>query len=176
MIYTAQMSYQFAPHTLFDAQDVNWDITATAWRGAVLEVFARADVAVDECIAALSRAGRDLGAQAHDRDVANRMRALARFLEAQNFSGPSRACIATLAQWCDDLPHRDLLARGAVSLTRDGVQVRLRRFGGDTQPKDMSASYSRLEMLVLLKRLGQSQLLLAQQLSQIMADARTQQS
>ena len=75
MIYTAQMSYQFAPHTLFDAQDVNWDITATAWRGAVLEVFARADVAVDECIAAVREAGRDLAPQAHDSDVANRMRA-----------------------------------------------------------------------------------------------------
>ena len=170
------MSYQFAPHNLFDAQDVNWDITATAWRGAVLEVFARADVAVDECIAALGQAGGDLGAQAHDRDVANRMRALARFLEAQNFSGPSRACIATLAQWCDDLPRRDLLAQGAVSLTHDGVQVRLRRFEGDAQPKVMSARYSRLEMLALLKRLGQSQLVLAQQLGQIMAHTCSQQS
>ena len=63
-----------------------------------------------------------------------------------------------------------------MSLTHDGVQVRLRRFGGDAPPKDISARYNRLEMLVLLKYLGESQVLLAQQLGQVMADARTQQS
>ena len=170
------MSYQFAPHTLFDTQDVNWEITATAWRGAVLEVFARADVAVYECIAVLGREAHDLGAAVHDGEAATRMRALARFLEAQNFSGPSRACIATLAQWCDDIPRRRLLADGTMSLTREGVHVRSRQFGGDGQPEEMSARYSRVEMLVLLKRLGQSQILLQQQLAQITADACTQQT
>ena len=160
------MTYQFAPPTTA-ATEMDWQITANAWRGSCLEVFSRAERSIDDCIAKLERSGFDLGALAHHRDTAARARTLKEFLERTDAVEHPKACVRMLEKWIILLGERALVAHGAMAISRDSVSLRLREHGGSDGSTEREQSFTRIQMLSLLNRLGSDQGQLQQQLSRI---------
>lgn len=166
------MSFQFAPHTLFESTEVDWQITATAWRGTMLEIFSRAERSVDDCIDTLETYDWDLGSDAHHQGASARIRALSRFLERENFTNHCNACAEMLEAWRALMGQRATIAHGAMTISEQGVTLRYSAHSVGKAKTNHSEAFTRLQMLELLKRLGDDQSRLHAQLGQIKAAAR----
>lgn len=166
------MSVQFSPRTLFEATEIDWQITAVAWRGSCLELFSRAEASLDQCLEDLARLGFDLGPAASHPGATARFRALSEFVAADTEMVHGPACVRMLENWSHLLTQRVLVAHGNMSVSDEGVRLSYREYMGKKGHEDHKGSFSRIEMLTLLKKLSEDQLQLHQQLGQIRAEAR----
>jgi hypothetical protein len=150
-----------------------WSVAVCAWRGCCIEVFARAEHSVAECILALEAAGIRLSNEAHHPGAVARLRALDECLLAYDFQGHEKMARHRIAAWQEHCDMRTLLAHGKLKAIQTGLRVEpitiSVRKGETATPK----SFSRFEMLELLADLERCQLLLHQQLGHIKALAGT---
>ena len=166
------MSYPFAPPVAAGHNSIDWEITALAWRGTILDLFARAEYSIDECLAQLREAGFDPGPDIHHPGARTRNRALSDLLERDSFTGHAPSCIKKLASWRGLLKQRAMIAHGEMTVTAQGASFRYREHRGKSGAVPHDITLTRMEMLALLARLRADQLRLHQQLGQIKAAAK----
>ena len=77
----------------------DWSVAVCAWRGCCLEVFARGEQSVADCIEALEGAGLALNKDAFHPGAATRLRALDECLTQYSFGGHEKATRKRIAKW-----------------------------------------------------------------------------
>jgi hypothetical protein len=146
-----------------------WPVTVCAWRGCCIEVFARAEHSVAECLEALQSAGLSLSKDAYHPGAAARLRALDDCLTRYTFEGQERTARKRIAQWQKLSEIRLYLAHARLVATSNGITIHHITFDGkgrDTLPK---RTLTQPEMLALLRELEEAHHLLRTQLGQIRA-------
>lgn len=166
------MSYQFAPPVAAGHQSIDWEITALAWRGTILDLFARAERSIDECLAQLKEAGFDPGPDTHHPGARARSRALSELLKRETFTQHAPICIEMLEEWRALLDQRGMIAHGEMSVLENGASFRYLEHRGKKGAVPHNETLTKMEMLALLSRLRVDQQRLHQQLGQIKAAAR----
>lgn len=166
------MSFEFAPSSLTQADELPWPIIASAWRGTVLELYSRAERSVDDCIQALEDAGHELGAESHHQGALARNRALTRYLELSEFTPHSKVCSERLGDWQVRLSCRSALAHGVMKCTDQGVTLRYEEHKGSNKVTHHECVYSMIEMTGFLRSLEADYAQLHMQLGQIKAAAK----
>jgi hypothetical protein len=146
-----------------------WPVTVCAWRGCCIEVFARAEHSVAECLATISEAGLSLSKDADHQGAAARMRALDECLARYTFAGHEKAARKRIAEWGRIHDNRAGLAHGRIKATGDGITINHRTFGLKGGPASFTSNFSRMDMLAMLAELEQAQRLLHSHLGQIKA-------
>jgi hypothetical protein len=146
-----------------------WSVAVCAWRGCCLEVFARAEHSVADCILALEGAGIRLSNEAHHPGAVARLRALDECLLAYDFQGHEKMARQRIAAWQKHCDTRTLLAHGKLKATQAGLTVEPINISAKKGETAKPRSFSRIEMLDLLAELERCQMLLHQQLGHIKA-------
>ena len=166
------MSFEFAPPSLVQPAELPWSLIASAWRGAVLELYSRAEQSVDDCIQALENAGHELGADSHHLGALARSRALKAYLETSEFTPHSKVCSERLGDWQLTLSRRSALAHGVMDCTDRGIALRYEEHKGSNKVTRHERVYSVIEMTGFLRSLEADYTQLHMQLGQIKAAAR----
>jgi hypothetical protein len=148
-----------------------WPVTVCAWRGCCIEVFARAEHSVADCIAALSHAGLALAKDAFHPGAATRLRALDECLSRYAFAGHEKTTRKRIAQWQKLWESRCYLAHAKLVATRTGIAIHLVTFDGKQGSALPPKVLTQIEMLELLHELEEAHLILRSHLGQIKARA-----
>lgn len=163
------MSAHFDIDKIFRLDD--WSVAVCAWRGRCLEVFARAEHSVADCLRALVEAGIALGRDARNPFASARLKALAGCITPERFGGHGEAALARIAEWERIHEDRAPLAHGVVKANADGLTIRHTSFDGKAETRHPARHLSRIEMLEMLAELEAAQMRLHNQLGQIKAMA-----
>lgn len=91
-----------------------------------MEVFARAEVAVDECLLTLEAAGIPPDAEARHPGARMRARSLRNTLDGADPGPHAKAAIRTLDAWMDLQDDRTWIAHGVFRVRRDGLRIEWR--------------------------------------------------
>ena len=150
-----------------------WPVTVCAWRGCCIEVFARAEHSVADCLRAVEAAGGALPKAARHSFASSRLKALRTYIENHDFAGHGKAALERISAWEPLYAARAWLAHGEVQATPQGITIRHITFDGTTETRLPLRHVSRIDMLTLLAELESAQKLLHQQLGQIKALAPT---
>lgn len=146
-----------------------WPVTVCAWRGCCIEVFARAENSVADCLAALGKAGIAIGKDANHQGAMARLRALDDCLARHTFAGHEKTARKRIAEWERICEKRAGLAHGRIKATHDGITIDHRAFGSKSGPVATTKDFSRIAMLEMLAEMEQAQHLLQSHLGQIKA-------
>lgn len=146
-----------------------WPITVCAWRGCCIEVFARAEHSVADCLAVLGKAGIPLNKDAHHQGAAARLRALDECLSRYGFAGHEKTARKRIADWERIHENRAGLAHGRIKATDHGITLDHVAFAIKTGPVSSTRQFSRIAMLEMLAELEEAQGLLHSHLGQIKA-------
>ncbi|ANK12418.1 hypothetical protein [Erythrobacter neustonensis] len=147
----------------------DWSVAVCAWRGCCLEVFARAEQSVANCLEALEKAGVTLGKDARDPFAGTRLKALSACIAAHDFGGHGKVAQMRIGRWEQVHELRAYLAHGTVKASGSGAVIQLVAFDGKTGKRQPPRQLSRVEMLTVLAELEQVQIQLHHQLGQIKA-------
>lgn len=148
-----------------------WSVAVCAWRGCCLEVFARAEHSVADCLRALEKAGIALARDARNPFASARLKALATCITPERFGGHGRAALARIAEWERLYETRAPLAHGEVKADANGLTIRHISFDGKVETQHPTKHLSRIEMMEMLAELEAAQKRLHHQLGQIKAMA-----
>jgi hypothetical protein len=148
-----------------------WSVAVCAWRGCCLEVFARAEHSVADCLRALDAAGVGLGRDAHHIFAGTRLKALAQCIAQHDFGGHGTTALKRIAAWEAVYELRAFLAHGHIKATPSGIVIEQITFDGKTETRLPPRHLTRIEMLDALAELERAQMLLHQQLGHIKAAA-----
>ncbi len=147
----------------------DWPVTVCAWRGCCIEVFARAEHSVADCLSTLEAAGITLNKQARNPFASQRLKALASCIKNHAFGGHGKTALDRIAQWECVHENRAFLAHGAIKATNQGIKINHITFDGKTEKETIVKQFSRIEMLEMLAEIENAQRLLHQQLGHIKA-------
>ena len=163
------MSVQFdvSKISFFGLDD--WSVAVCAWRGCCLEVFARAEHSVADCLRTLEAKGLVTGKEARNPAAALRLRALQACIDRHDFGGHGKAAKSRIAAWERAYELRAYLAHGTVKAAGNGVVIQHITFDGKAENRLPPRQITRIGMLELLADLEQAQTLLHQQLGHIKA-------
>jgi len=150
----------------------DWSVAVCAWRGCCLEVFARAEHSVADCLIALEKAGIALGKDARHTFAGTRLNALSACIANHDFGGHGKMAQTRIGRWEKVHELRAYLAHGTVKASGNGVVIQHMAFDGKTQTRLPPRQLSRIEMLTVLAELEEVQAQLHQQLGHIKALAR----
>lgn len=149
----------------------NWPVTVCAWRGCCIEVFARAEHSVADCIEVLRKAGVSLSKDAQHQGAVARLRALDDCLARHTFDGHEKKARKRIEDWQKQCESRTYLAHGKLKATRSGIDIEPIQIGIKKASVPPPKSLTRMGMLEFLADLEHAQLLLHQQLGHIKAGA-----
>lgn len=144
-----------------------WSVAVCAWRGCCVEVFARAEHSIADCLRTLAGTGAPLGKDAYNPFAANRLKALRTCLAHKDFGGHGKTTIKRIAEWERVYKTRAHLAHGEVRATPHGISVSHITFDGKTETRHPPKNFTRLEMLAMLADIEAAQKALHSQLGQI---------
>lgn len=150
-----------------------WPVTVCAWRGCCIEVFARAEHSVADCLDVLRLAGLSLGKDAQHLGAVARLRALDDCLSRYSFAGHEKKARKRLENWQKQCESRTYLAHAKLKATQSGITIQAINLGSKKGAAAPPKALTRIEMLEFLAELEQAQLLLHQQLGHIRALAAT---
>ena len=148
-----------------------WSVGVCAWRGCCIEVFARAEHSIADCLRTLAGAGVPVGREALNPFGANRLKALRTCIAAQGYGGHGKAALRRIAEWERVYELRARLAHGEVRATPHGISVSHTTFDGKAETRHPPKTYTRIEMLEMLASIEAAQRSLHHQLGQIKAIA-----
>ena len=94
-----------------------WSVAVCAWRGCCLEVFARAEHSVADCLRALEFAGLAVGKDGHHPFAATRLKALNACIASHDFGGHGKTAQARIGRWDKVHELRAYLAHGEIKAT-----------------------------------------------------------
>lgn len=146
-----------------------WSVAVCAWRGCCIEVFARAEHSVADCLRALEAAGIVIGKDARSPGALTRLRALGACIGRHDFGGHGKVAQARIAAWEKVYETRAYLAHGIVKATSNGLSIQHVTFDGKSEHRLPPRQISRVGMVELLAELEQAQRHLHQQLGHIKA-------
>lgn len=149
----------------------HWPITVCAWRGCCIEVFARAEHSVADCLEHLRQAGLELGKDASHQGAVARLRALDDCLAAYTFAGHETHARKHIGAWQKLCEQRAYLAHAKMKATKAGIAINHFEFASKPRETSPPKALGRVEMLELLAELEQGQRLLHSHLGQIKAHA-----
>ncbi|ODS60169.1 MAG: hypothetical protein ABS48_01150 [Erythrobacter sp. SCN 68-10] len=147
----------------------HWPITVCAWRGCCIEVFARAEHSVADCLEHLAQAGLKLGRDAAHQGAVARLRALDDCLGRYTFSGHEKHARKHIAEWQKLCEKRTYLAHAKLKATKTGITINHLDFA--KREVASPVALTRVAMLELLAELEEGQRLLHSHLGQIKAHA-----
>lgn len=147
----------------------DWSVAVCAWRGCCLEVFARAEHSIADCLRTLAGAGVPLAKGALNPFAGSRIKALRTCIEQQSFGGHGKVALKRIEDWERIYLVRAPLAHAEIRATAQGISVSHITFDGKAETRHPPMSYTRLEMLEILANIESSQKLLHHQLGQIKA-------
>ena len=146
-----------------------WPVAVCAWRGCCIEVFARAEHSVADCLRKLNAAGVALGRDAHHTFASTRLKTLAQCIAQHDFGGHGKTALNRIAAWEKVYEIRAPLAHGEIKPTANGITIRHIAFDGKAEKQLPIRQMSRLEMLEALAEMEEAQRQLHHQLGQIKA-------
>jgi hypothetical protein len=146
-----------------------WSVAVCAWRGCCIEVFARAEHSVADCLRTLAAAGLLVGKDAQSPAAVTRLRALSACIASHDFGGHGRVAEARIAAWEKACELRACLAHGTVKATGSGILIQHCSFDGKSERRYPPREISRIAMIELLAELERAQTLLHQQLGHVKA-------
>jgi hypothetical protein len=146
-----------------------WPVTVCAWRGCCIELFARAEHSVADCLRVLEKAGLTLGKEAHSPFASNRLKGLSVCIARHAFGGHGNVAQKRIATWEQVYETRACLAHGKIKATANGITIQHIAFDGKVEKVAPPRHFSRIGMLEILDEIEQSQLMLHQQLGHIKA-------
>lgn len=146
-----------------------WPVTVCAWRGCCIEVFARAEHSVADCLRALEKAGIGIGKEAHSPFAATRLKCLSTAIKRHDFGGQGKVALDRIETWERVYEARAFLAHGRIRATGAGITIIPVAFDGKTEAPASPRQINKMDMLKLLAEIEQAQMLLHQQLGQIKA-------
>jgi hypothetical protein len=146
-----------------------WSVAVCAWRGCCLEVFARAEHSVADCLRTLENAGVATGKDARHTFGSARLKALSACIASHDFGGHGTAALARIVKWEEVHELRAFLAHGTIKPTAKGVVIQHVTFDGKAEKRLPTRQLSRFEMLAVLAEIEQAQVQLHQMLGQIKA-------
>lgn len=147
----------------------HWPVTVCAWRGCCIEVFARAEHSVADCLRALEMAGVAVGKDAHSPFAATRLKSLSTSIKRHDFGGHGKAALDRIESWERVYEARACLAHGRIKATPSGIAIIPVAFGGKAEGPAPPRQISKLDMLKLLAEIERAQIGLHNQLGQIKA-------
>lgn len=147
----------------------DWSVAVCAWRGCCLEVFARAEHSVADCLRALEKARLTVGKDARHMFGSTRLKALSACIASHDFGGHGRVAQARITAWEEVYELRAYLAHGTVKASGNGVVIQHTTYDGKTENRLPPRQLSRVEMLKALMDLEAAQKSLHHQLGQIKA-------
>lgn len=159
----------------FDASKISffglddWSVAACAWRGCCLEVFARAEHSIADCLRTLASAGIPVGKEASNPFGGKRLKALRACIAQNGFGGHGKAALKRIADWEHAYDIRAHLAHGEITTTPNGITVTHITFDGKTETRHPAKHFTRIEMLTMLADIEAAQKSLHHQLGQIKA-------
>ncbi len=156
----------------FISEDL-WLVTASAWRGACIEVFARAEYSVADCLNALETAKIPFGKDGRSPSALTRLRALDACIASNSFGQHGELARTRIADWLHIYETRASMAHGRISVTPKGVTIRHRNFNGREEIRATARHLTRIEMFEVMVDMDRKQRLLHQQLGHIKALAPT---
>lgn len=163
------MSLHFNPKEAGVFPLEQWPVTVCAWRGCCIEVFARAEHSVADCLRSLEAVGVKLGKDARHSFAATRLKALAKCVAQHDFGGHGKVAQKRIDAWEKIYETRAFLAHGEIKATANGITIRHIAFDGKTEKQFALKQLSRFEMLQALAEMEAAQKLLHQQLGHIKA-------
>ena len=140
-----------------------------AWRGRFIEVFARAEHSVADCLRALEQAEVPLTKDARSPFASTRVKALGACIKSRDFGGHGKTALTRIADWERVYETRAFLAHGEITATAQGIKIRHITFDGTSEKCLPIKQFSRLEMNRVLAETEAAQRLLHQQLGHIKA-------
>lgn len=146
-----------------------WAVGVCAWRGCCIEVFARAEHSIADCLRTLASAGVPLSKEALNPFGGNRLKALRTCIATQGFGGHGKAALRRIEEWERVYELRAHLAHGEIKATAQGISVSHITFDGKAETRHPPKTYTRLEMLEMLANIEAAQKSLHHQLGQIKA-------
>ena len=146
-----------------------WSVTVCAWRGCCIEVFARAEHSVAECLRVLEAAGVDVGKDARSPAAVTRLRSLKETIARCDFGGHGKAAVRRIEQWEHVYATRAYLAHGQIKAKPDGIAIDLLTFDGKAEKRLPMKQMNKFEVLEALAEIEKAQRLLHHQLGQIRA-------
>lgn len=147
----------------------DWSVAVCAWRGCCLEVFARAEHSVADCLRALENAGVAVGRDARHAFAGTRIKALGACITSYDFGGQGKVAQTRINRWEKVHELRAYLAHGTVKAAGTGVVIQHTAYDGKTESRLPPRRLSRIEMLTILAELEDVQSQLHQQLGHIKA-------
>jgi len=169
VLYANNMSAHFKVSEIGFFSLEQWPITVCAWRGCCIEVFARAEHSVAECLDVLSKAGLSLSKDAQHQGAVARLRALDDCLSRYTFAGHEKKARKRIEDWQKQCESRTFLAHSKLKATKAGVTIEPIKLATKRDVATPPKALTRIGMLEFLAELEQSQLLLHQQLGHIKA-------
>lgn len=161
----------------FDVSEISffglddWSVAVCAWRGCCIEVFARAEHSIADCLRTLAGAGMPLAKEALNPFAGNRIKALRTCIAEQDFGGHGKLSLKRIENWERIYQARAALAHAEIRATAHGISVSHITFDGKAETRHPPKNYTRLEMLEILANIEAAQQALHQQLGQIKAIA-----
>jgi hypothetical protein len=147
----------------------DWSVAVCAWRGCCLEIFARAEHSVADCLRTLEKAGHAVGKDARHTFAGTRLKALSACIDAHDFGGHAKVAHSRIRRWEKVNELRAYLAHGTVKAAGTGVVIQHEAFDGKAEKRLPPRQLSRFEMLTVLAELEEVQTQLHQQLGHIKA-------
>lgn len=147
----------------------DWSVAVCAWRGCCLEVFARAEHSMADCLGTLAKAGVPLGKDARNPFAGNRIKALQASIARADFGGHGKAALKRIEDWERIYQSRAPLAHAEIKATAHGISVNHVTFDGKAEKRHPPKNYTRIEMLEMLANIETAQKALHHQLGQIKA-------
>jgi hypothetical protein len=142
------------------------------WRGACLELFSQAELAVADCIEALRSAGMQLPKECAHPFPATRLSGLRDLLSRDPFDGHAPAGILKIDHFLEQQKFRPWLAHGRFRFVGEAVDIELTSYPHNQRLNAEPMRFHPLEMLQLAQALEASLRSLKQQLGQIVASAK----
>ena len=149
----------------------NYDIMTCAWRGACIELFARVEREIVDCLETLGRTGYSIDGKARHEAPKIRLRALKTILEQSSFDGHSKPALKKLDEWLDLLDARDWIVHGSFAMKSTEVRVDHFKYKKQVRTDTPTLNVNLAEMMGLLARFDKGQRELHQALGQIKASA-----
>lgn len=146
-----------------------WPVTVCAWRGCCLEIFARAEHSVADCLEVLEQAGLGLTKDARQQCAVARLRALDDCLSRYTFAGHEKTARKRIEDWQKHSESRNFLAHAKLNATQAGIAIEPIKLAIRNDMAPPPTTLTRIEMLEFLAGLERSQRLLHHQLGQIRA-------
>lgn len=111
----------------------DWAVAVCAWRGCCLEVFARAEHSVADCLRALETSGIQLTRDARHAFASTRLKALTACIKSHPFGGHEKTALARIDQWERVYETRAFLAHGKIKATARGITITHITFDGKAE-------------------------------------------